>query len=247
MTSDLRNALTAVLPRLRRFGLAASALLIVAPLGLELAGIVPSSYAFEDGKLIVLPQMTELPRLGTYVFVALGNIGSALVPALFVAQWPAVRTSCRVGLLIAVLIPAIGSVRRRAREASTSSTIATLAVGLESFKSDMQCGGEYPPSASDVVQTFGRSGLTYRVQNPYAPPSDPPTLPNMPMSGAGLLYWALLGADGLGTPGFSAIRSSSPYWGAGTDSRPGGAYRPFAAPGECCRGTPANRPGRTRG
>lgn len=129
-----------------------------------------------------------------------------------------------VGLLVAVLIPAISTVRSRGRVTSTGATIATLSTALETFRSDAQCGGEYPPSASDVVQTFGRTGLTYRVQNPYAPANGPPTLPNMPMSGAGLLYWALLGADGLGTAGFSAVRTTSPYWGASTDSRSGGAY-----------------------
>jgi type II secretory pathway pseudopilin PulG len=129
-----------------------------------------------------------------------------------------------IGLLIAVLIPALGSTINKARAASTSATIATISTSLEAFRNDQRVGGGYPPSASDVVQTFGRSGLTYRVQNPYARAGDPPTLPNMPMTGAGLLYWALAGADGLGTPGFRPFRTNLSYWGASTDSTPGGAY-----------------------
>jgi serine/threonine-protein kinase len=70
----------------RRFSLALGMLLLVAPVVLELAGVVPSSYAFEDGKLIVLPQMTELPRLGTFGFVTLANLGLAALPAIVVAR-----------------------------------------------------------------------------------------------------------------------------------------------------------------
>lgn len=71
---------------LRRFSLAAGALLMLAPVGLELAGVVPSSYAFEGGKLITLPQMTELPKLATFTFAALANLGAGLAPAIFVAR-----------------------------------------------------------------------------------------------------------------------------------------------------------------
>jgi hypothetical protein len=44
------------------------------------------------------------------------------------------------------------------------------------------------------------------------------------MTGAGLLYWALAGADAIGTPGFFAFRDNAPYWGANTDNAVGGAY-----------------------
>ncbi len=71
---------------MRRFSLVAGALMMLAPLGLELAGVVPSSYAFEDGRLIALPQMTELPQLATFAFAALANVGAGLAPAIFVAR-----------------------------------------------------------------------------------------------------------------------------------------------------------------
>ncbi len=70
----------------RRFSAAVGMLMLLLPLGLELAGLVPSSYVFEDGKLIALPQMTELPRIPTVAFVALANVGIALLPTLFVAR-----------------------------------------------------------------------------------------------------------------------------------------------------------------
>jgi serine/threonine-protein kinase len=71
---------------MRRFGLITGALLMVAPVVLELAGVLPSSYTFEGGKLIVLPQMMELPRAGTFAFVTLANVALGLAPAIFVAR-----------------------------------------------------------------------------------------------------------------------------------------------------------------
>lgn len=129
-----------------------------------------------------------------------------------------------IALLIAVLVPAIGTVRRSMRATTTRAALATLSAGLDGYRSEQRAGGEYPPSASDVVQTFGRTGLTYRMKNPYARPDAPPSLPNMPMTGAGLLYWALLGADGLGTPAFRPTRSGSLYWGADCGNASGEAY-----------------------
>ena len=71
---------------MRRFALVAGLTVLLAPLGLELIGILPSSYACEGGALVVLPQMTELPRFGTFLFVAVANVGAVLLPAAFVAQ-----------------------------------------------------------------------------------------------------------------------------------------------------------------
>jgi hypothetical protein len=42
------------------------------------------------------------------------------------------------------------------------------------------------------------------------------------ISGAGLLVWALAGADLLGCPGFKTFRSGSDYWAADTDDRENG-------------------------
>ena len=73
-------------PFVRRFSFAAGLVLLLAPLVLELAGVVPSSYAFEGGKLIALPQMLELPKLGTFWLVTLANVVSVVVPSIFVAR-----------------------------------------------------------------------------------------------------------------------------------------------------------------
>ena len=71
---------------MRTVGTTAGAVTIVAPLALELLGILPSSYLFEGGKLVTLPQLNELPELPTYAFLAVANLGAALAPALFVSR-----------------------------------------------------------------------------------------------------------------------------------------------------------------
>jgi serine/threonine-protein kinase len=73
-------------PFMRRFGLVAGTLTILAPLGLELAGILPSSYVFESGRMSVVPQLNELPQLMTFVFLGTANLAVAVVPAIFVAR-----------------------------------------------------------------------------------------------------------------------------------------------------------------
>ena len=71
---------------LRRMGLVGSVCAIVLPVLLELSGVLPASYAFEHGTLVVLPQLTELPRVATLVFLGLTNVAIAVVPSLYVAQ-----------------------------------------------------------------------------------------------------------------------------------------------------------------
>jgi serine/threonine-protein kinase len=89
-------------PWVRRFSLAAGMVLIVAPLVLELAGVIPSSYVFEDGKLIALPQLIELPRLGTFAFVTFAHALCALVPSIFVARLRSELTRARERELLSV-------------------------------------------------------------------------------------------------------------------------------------------------
>jgi len=92
-----------------------------------------------------------------------------------------------IGVLIAILVPAVGAVRRIAKETSTKAVIQALETGLQTYKTDTRVGGTFPPSASD------RSDGD--VASPYGSG-------RIPISGAGLLVWALSGADLLGTPGF---------------------------------------------
>jgi len=96
-----------------------------------------------------------------------------------------------IAILIGLLIPAVGAVRRVAREASSKAVLAALEAGLETFKADEKLGGAFPPSRSDYEPSSGN----YSVISPY-------TNQQIVISGAGLLVWALSGADLLGTPGF---------------------------------------------
>jgi hypothetical protein len=72
--------------RSRRVTTGAAALAVLAPFALELAGLVPPSYAFRDGALLVLPRATELPPLRTTLYLALTSVTMVIVPALSVGQ-----------------------------------------------------------------------------------------------------------------------------------------------------------------
>ncbi len=125
-----------------------------------------------------------------------------------------------VALLIAILVPSVNAVRTHARVAASEAAISAISTGLETFRADGQVGGAYPPSASDKLNNSQK--LMYKVDNPYA--TSDGTL--IEVSGAGLLVWALAGADLLGTPGFHTTRSSSTYWGDDTDAVADGGNTP---------------------
>lgn len=124
-----------------------------------------------------------------------------------------------IAILIGILVPAVGAVRRSARETASRAILGTLGTGLEMFKADGRVGGGYPPSFSD---SDGTSMIPIgEVANPYAAS---PT--SIPITGAGLLVWALVGADQLGTPGFKVFRTDpgcpgynqARVWSADTDA-----------------------------
>ncbi len=134
-------------------------------------------------------------------------------------------------ILVAVLIPAVNSVRKSARVTATRAAFSALETALESFRADGQVGGQYPPSASDLL-AGGRP--TYRVANPYRSLPNGPGDAQIKISGAGLLVWALAGADRLGCPGFQTFRDTSQFWAQDTDAefntrraRESGAYALF--------------------
>jgi len=105
-----------------------------------------------------------------------------------------------IGILVSILVPAVGAVRKAARNTATSVAISTIGTGLETFKASQQLGGLYPPSFSDADPTLG--GLARgQVIEPYSNLNQA-----FPITGAGLLVWSLSGADLLGTPGFAAFR-----------------------------------------
>jgi eukaryotic-like serine/threonine-protein kinase len=69
-------------PRSRRVTTGAAVLAVLAPFALELAGLVPPSYAFRDGALLVLPRATDLPPLQTTLYLALTSVTMVVIPAL---------------------------------------------------------------------------------------------------------------------------------------------------------------------
>jgi prepilin-type N-terminal cleavage/methylation domain-containing protein len=94
-----------------------------------------------------------------------------------------------IALLISILVPGLNAARNSAKKVATQAQLSTLETGLETFKADNKFGGAYPPSRSDDPD--GDSA----VISPY-------TNNEIEITGAGLLVWAMVGADLLGTPGF---------------------------------------------
>jgi eukaryotic-like serine/threonine-protein kinase len=70
----------------RRVSAVFAVLAIVAPVILEVTGIVPTSNLFEDGRWVIVPQIMELPRTGTILFLTLANISMVIVPCMFIAR-----------------------------------------------------------------------------------------------------------------------------------------------------------------
>ena len=70
----------------RRFGLTVGMIAMVAPLALEIAGIVSPTYLFESGRWLVLPRVLDLPRSGTIALLTLANLTMLVVPCMFVAR-----------------------------------------------------------------------------------------------------------------------------------------------------------------
>ena len=48
-------------------------------------------------------------------------------------------------LLIGILVPAVNSVRAKAKATTTKGSIGALATGLETFRADQMVGGGFPP------------------------------------------------------------------------------------------------------
>ncbi len=122
-----------------------------------------------------------------------------------------------ITLLIGILVPAVSKVRTTAKNTAVKAMIGTLSTGLETFKADQQVGGLYPPSAPDYKRG-GQIQYTAVVPQPGHPGATAPTN----ISGAGLLVWALAGADLLGTPGFKTFRPNTRFWSLDTDNQNNG-------------------------
>ncbi len=111
-----------------------------------------------------------------------------------------------ITVLIGLLLPSIGMVRRAGSKVKTQGVMNAVAAGLEAFRKDT--GGNYPPSAGDATGvTSSRALDRVYASNPYVSQQIRP----MWVTGANLLAWAMVGADLLGSPGFKDINRNG-YW-----------------------------------
>ena len=93
-----------------------------------------------------------------------------------------------IGILATMLIPAVQAARVAAKVAKTKTLVFSLETAVTMFKSEERLGRYYPPSylnISALDDPWGDQGPQYDVW------------------GAQTLVWAVVGADLLGTPGFS--------------------------------------------
>ena len=81
-----------------------------------------------------------------------------------------------IAVLVAIALPAFTAARRAAKRASTEAMISVLSTGLDQFHADSAFGGQYPPSAQQLVVS-------------------PHTGQNILVGGAGFLAWGLAGAE----------------------------------------------------
>ena len=128
-----------------------------------------------------------------------------------------------ISLLVAVLLPAFGTVRLKARVTQTTAQFAALETGLETFRGESGLSGAYPPSSTDnrddrqlmanprQIDTLDNNGGGQEVR----------------VNGAHLLVYAMLGSDLLGTPGFRDLNRDGLWWNDthnDPDTTPPGAY-----------------------
>ena len=69
-----------------RHAVALGALSIILPFALQIAGVMPASYEFTDGKLMVLPRITNFPPAGTLAFLLLASVGLIVAPAIIASR-----------------------------------------------------------------------------------------------------------------------------------------------------------------
>ena len=119
-----------------------------------------------------------------------------------------------ITLLIALLVPAVNAVRNQAKIVATNAALTALQTGIETYRSDGKLGGGYPPSVSDDSDRRNPE-----IESPYSQSSGGSG--RFEISGAGLLMFALVGADRLGTPGFRAFRGGA-FWSDDTDASSNG-------------------------
>jgi hypothetical protein len=73
---------------------------MILPACLELLGVLPDSYAFEAGRMSILPQVAELPRLPTSVFLIVASFSMMIVPCVFIHRLRAALNEAQVQLMV---------------------------------------------------------------------------------------------------------------------------------------------------
>jgi len=101
-----------------------------------------------------------------------------------------------IALLLAALLPAFSAVRGQAKIAQANAQFKALDTGINAFRAEAALGGSLPPSSSDDPQ-----------RQTVADPQGDSATTKVRVAGAHLLVQAMIGADGLGTPGFRDVSS----------------------------------------
>jgi hypothetical protein len=70
----------------RKFLIATSVGAVFVPAGLQLAGVLPQSYFFEDGVIKIIPWAVSFPALPTYAFLALSALVQLVVATVMVGK-----------------------------------------------------------------------------------------------------------------------------------------------------------------
>jgi eukaryotic-like serine/threonine-protein kinase len=70
------------------------------PMVLELAGVLPSSYEFVDGRFEIVPQMLAFPKAGSIALLIGGSAVSMLLPAMFLGRVCAALSEAESRLLV---------------------------------------------------------------------------------------------------------------------------------------------------
>lgn len=117
-----------------------------------------------------------------------------------------------IGLLIAILIPAVSAIRNSANVTAMKSMFNAIDSALGLFRNEQALGGGLPPSSGDVTDP---AEARWKIADPQA--TSAVTAPNTPVAGAHLLLQALIGQDLLGTPGFRDIDRDG-FWANDTHS-----------------------------
>lgn len=106
-----------------------------------------------------------------------------------------------IAILIAVLLPAVGKVRRSAQITQTTTQLGALDNGITQYRTSNELGGAFPPSSSDNLNN------RHVINNPFKKSQE-----EVEVTGAHLLAMALVGADRLGPPGFIDLNKDGTWW-----------------------------------